>query len=317
MTVNNRSGLFWGILLIGAGALALAEQMGYMERLPEQIWVWVFALISLLGFVSYALSGWKQWGWLFPAGIFGGLAVTAGLAMAHVNGAAVGSPLFLGLLIPFGAAYLTDRSRNWWALIPGGVMLFLALTTLMVNSFGGEWVGSLLLFMIALGFLIAYLNKRTRTWALLVAYITAVLGVAPAMASSGPLVEYYGAVFLFAVAVPFFVVYLRSQEKWWAIIPASVLTVLSAITLLATAGWIKGVDQGGYVGALLAGGLAVGFAVIWLRHAKAWAKIVTMILGALTVASVLFAAHMDVLWPVAIVLVGIYLLFTSIRANRA
>src|SRR3990172_7417773 len=114
----NRSGLFWGILLIGFGALALAQQMGYLDQLPEQIWMWVFALISLLAFVMYAVSGWKQWGWLFPAGVFGGLAVTVALATNNVNSAAVGSPLFFGLLITFVAAYLTDRAHNWWALIP-------------------------------------------------------------------------------------------------------------------------------------------------------------------------------------------------------
>ncbi|MCK7461821.1 MAG: hypothetical protein MZU84_07065 [Sphingobacterium sp.] len=32
------------------------------------------------------------------------------------------------------AAYLTNRKQNWWALIPGGVMLFLALVTLLVDT---------------------------------------------------------------------------------------------------------------------------------------------------------------------------------------
>src|SRR5512146_2029970 len=48
MTVR-RSGLLWGILLIGAGALALAEQMGALQRFPHQVWAWALALISLLG----------------------------------------------------------------------------------------------------------------------------------------------------------------------------------------------------------------------------------------------------------------------------
>lgn len=308
-----RSGLLWGILLIGAGALALAEQMGALQRFPHQVWAWAFALISLLGFVSYGLSGWKQWGWLFPAGVFGGLAVMVGSLTANIDSPAVASSLFVGLLIPFVAAYLTDRSRNWWALIPGGVMLFLALTTLLVDSAGGEWVGSLFLFMIALSFFMVYMSSRTRTWALLVAYITAVLGLAPAMASNGALAPYYGAVFLLGAALPFFVLYFRSGEEWWAIIPASALTLLSIITIAAIAGWIRNENQGGYASALLLGGLAAAFAVIWLRHAKQWAKVVTVVLAVLAVASVLFAAQSEILWPVAIVLVGVYLLFTALR----
>src|SRR5512141_2039306 len=130
---NNRSGLFWGILLIGGGGLALAQQMGYLDQLPDSIWMWVFGFVSLVAFLSFALSGWKEWGWLFPAGIFGGLAVIVGLSTAGMNNSAVGSPLFLGLLLPFAAAYLLDRQRNWWALIPGGVMLFLALTLLLAD----------------------------------------------------------------------------------------------------------------------------------------------------------------------------------------
>src|SRR5919108_1641618 len=80
-----KSGLFWGVLLIGAGLLALADQMGYVETFSPQVWIGIFAVISLLGLISYALSGWKQWGWLFPTGVFGGLAVTLALATNNVN----------------------------------------------------------------------------------------------------------------------------------------------------------------------------------------------------------------------------------------
>ncbi len=309
---GQKSGLLWGILLIGAGALALAQQMGAMRQLPEQIWVWVFALISLLGFASYALSRWKHWGWLFPAGVFGGLAVTTGLALAGIDHPAIAAPLFVGLLIPFTAAYLTARSRNWWALIPGGVMLFLAIVTLLAES-SGEWVGSLFLFMVALSFFIVYLNNRARTWALLGAYIIAILGIAPPMASAGEGGAYYGAVFLLAVALPFLYVYLRASDKWWAMIPACVLIALSVITAAAIAGWISDATSGGYAGAVLMGGLATAFAVIWLRHAKAWAKVVTISLAGLALASALFAAQSEIIWPVAIMLIGAYLLFSSMR----
>lgn len=318
----NRSGLFWGALLIGAGLLALADQLGYINPFSPQMWMVIFAAISLLAFVSYALSGFKQWGWLFPAGIFGGLAVIIALAEAHVDSAVIGSPLFFGMLIPFAAAYLTDRSRNWWALIPGGVMLFLALTTLLVDSAGGEWVGALFLFMIAISFLVVYLSNRTRLWALIVAYATAVLGIGPLMAIGGRDAAYYGPIFLFAVALPFFVVYFRSVENWWAIIPAGVLTTLAVITTAAIAGLINNGDRGGFVSAgyanaLLMFGLAATFSVLWLRHGKAWAKVVTIVLGLVAVASVFFASSSQIIWPVVIILVGVYLFYTALRRRPA
>lgn len=310
----NKSSLFWGLLLIIFGGVALAQQFGYMDQLPDSAWMWVFALISLVGFVSYFTSGFKEWGWLFPAGIFGGLAVIVALATSGYDNAAIGSPLFFGLLIPFAAAYLTDRTRNWWALIPGGIMLFLAMVTLLVDNVGGEWIGSLFLFLIGLSFLIVYLNNRSRTWALLVAYILGVLSIAPAMASGGgDTAAYFGSVFLLAIALPFFVVYFRSPENWWAIIPAGVMTTLSIIATLGIAGWIKDTQTGGYSNAILMGGIAVTFAIVWLRNAKAWAKVVTIVLAVLALGSVFFVSYYEMFWPVAIILAGGYLLYTAMR----
>lgn len=317
----NKSGLFWGVLLIGGGLLALADQMGYINTFSPQVWMTVFAAISVLALVSYALSGWKQWGLLFPAGAFGGLAMIIALAEANVDSAAVASPLFFGLLIPFVAAYLSDRVHNWWALIPGGVMLFLALTTLLVDSTGGEWIGALFLFMIALSFFVVYLNNQSRTWALLVAYILAVLGIAPLMSTGGRDAAYYGPIFLFAVALPFFIVYFRSAANWWAIIPAGAVTMVAVIAALAIAGVINEDGRGGLVSegvanAILTGGLAATFAVIWLRHDKPWAKLVTIFLALIAVASLFFSSYSQIFWPVAIILLGVYLFYTALRPRK-
>lgn len=316
MTNAQKSGLIWGILLIGAGALALADQVGYLDRVPNVTWVGVFALISLLGFVSYALSGRNQWGWLFPAGIFGGLTVTTALGLAGFDHPGMAAPLFLGLALPFAAAYLLDRSRNWWALIPGGIMLFLSLVTLLADS-NGEWIGSLFLFGIALSFFLVYRSKRAHWWALLVAYIFAVLGFAPLMSTLGENGGYFGGVFFVAIALPFLYIYFSSPEKWWAIIPACVMLALAIITVASIAGLIHDETSGGYASALLMASLAVAFGVAWLRHAKPWARIVTIIFAGLAVASAFFAAQSEILWPVAIIVVGGYLLYTSMTKKPA
>jgi hypothetical protein len=129
----------------------------------------------------------------------------------------------------------------------------------------------------------------------------------------GDTAAYFGAVFLFAIALPFFIVYFRSSENWWAIIPAGVMTTLTIITTLAIAGWIKDTQTGGYSNAILMGGLAATFAMVWLRNAKAWAKVVTIVLAALAIGSFFFVSYYEMFWPVAIIFAGGYLLFTAMR----
>ena len=84
----NKGSLFWGILLIGFGGMALVQQFGYLDQLPDSIWMWIFAFVSAVAFLSYALSGFREWGWLFPAGVFGGLAIIIGLAVSGYESAA-------------------------------------------------------------------------------------------------------------------------------------------------------------------------------------------------------------------------------------
>jgi len=365
----NKSSLFWGILLISFGAYALAQSMGYEISQEPTVWAFIFGGISLLSLIFYFVDGLKAWGWLFPVGIFGALAFLLAMVSNNVDNPAMVAPLFFGIALPFVVAYFIDRARNWWALIPAGVMLFLTFVMLMVDNVSGEWIGSLFLFMIGLSFLIIYLNDRTRhwwalipagvmlflalivllsstvqgewigslflfaialsffvvylnnrarNWALLVAYIMFVLSLAPAMASfSGNTAAYFGPVFLLAIGVPFFVVYFRSADNWWAIIPSGVMTTLAVIAALAIAGWIRDAQSGGMSNALLMGGLAVTFAIVWMRHAKPWAKVVTIVLAALAVVSVFFASYGEIIWPVAIILVGGYLLYTSMRPRPA
>ena len=313
----SKSNLFWGILLVGFGGLALARQFGYLDQLPDSIWMWVFALVSFMAFITYALSGFREWGWLFPAGVFGGLAAVIGFAVSGYDNPAMASPLFFGLLIPFVAAYFANRQSNWWALIPGGIMLFLAMVLLLVDNVGGEWIGTMFLFLIGLTFFAVYWNNRTRWWALLVAYIMFVLSLAPAMSSfGGDTAAYYGAIFLFAVALPFFVVYFRTEDNWWAIIPAGSLTAIALVAAAAVAGWINGDTQGGYTAAFLMGAVTVTFAVVWLRNGMQWAKGVTIVLSVLTVASVFLAAYTEIFWPVALIISGGYLLYTTMKPKK-
>lgn len=315
MKTNYR--LFGGILLIGAGLVALLQTQGYLTQLAPQVWVALFAAISVVALFAYASSGWKEWGWLFPAGVFAGLAVTISLGLTGINKSFIATPLFVGLLVPFIAAYLADRTRNGWALIPGGIMLFLALATLLADLASDAWIGTLALLMMALCFLAVFLNKRTRVWALPAAYIFAVLSVAPLMSTLGRNGDYFGPVLFLAIALPFYVLYFRSAARWWAIIPAGVLTTIAVVAALAISGVIHSQTQDGYGTALMMVGLAATFAIVGWRNAKRWAKTVTVVLLAIAVAAVVLVNQSQMIGALAIIVLGGYLLVTALRPKTA
>ena len=73
---TRHANFLWGFVLILAGGLFLAQNLGYIPVLSEQFWMAAFAGISLVFFVAYFLSGIQNWGLLFPVCIFGGLALT-------------------------------------------------------------------------------------------------------------------------------------------------------------------------------------------------------------------------------------------------
>ena len=86
---------------------------------------------------------------------------------------------------------------------------------------------------------------------------------------------------------------------------------------LAIAGVINDTTSGGYVNAFLMAGLAATFSVIWLRHHRDWAKIVTIVLGILAVASVFFFGYYEIFWPVIFIGGGFYLLSLAFRPKAA
>jgi hypothetical protein len=101
--------------------------------------------------------------------------------------------------------------------------------------------------------------------------------------------------------------------NWWAIIPAGALTVFAIIILLSIADYIGDERQGESVNAIIPAGLATTFAVVWLRHEKAWARIVNFVLAMLAVGSIYLSAYSQIFGPMIIILVGLYLFYTALR----
>lgn len=315
--MKTKQNLLWGIFLVVAGGLLLLNTLGVIENLPPTVAAVLFGAASLLFFIIYFASGVQQWGWLFPAMIFGGLAVTIVLGESGVAGDTVGAFWLLCIGLPFWVVFALDRRTNWWAIIPGWVMIVLSAVVLLADRVAGETVGAMVMLGIALPFLAVYLVNRSHWWALIPAFILGGIGIALLLVNRGS-DELMGAVIMFAIALPFYFVYFRFKEHWWAIIPAGVMTSIGVVVLLASVGepdtWMARL-----IGGILFLVMAFPFAILWLQrgqHPTSWAKYPAI--GLLLMAFLTFVAggHMDRIWPVLLIGVGVWLLFEQTRQPK-
>ena len=116
-----------------------------------------------------------------------------------------------------------------------------------------EAVAFYVLLVIALPFLGVYLRNRAMWWALIPAYtMLAVVGVIALgeMADAGD--NLITAYVMFAIALPFFFVFVRNRAHWWALIPGGIMAAIG-VGFLLTEG------AAAIVGAVLV--IAVG---VWL-----------------------------------------------------
>ncbi len=196
-------GAVWGTLALFGGAaifgsLWLSNPAGWWPLIPGCILLgWGTGLlfdllglpgwlVQLVGFTGSALpffyiffkQGAKEGWWaLIPAGILGAWGVgslLAGLGLSETLVTLVG---FWGSAVPFLLIFALDRRKNWWALIPGGVMAFMGVVLTLGQWLGEEWIPTLILFGIALVFLAIFNVDRRHWWALIPAGVLAIVGI--------------------------------------------------------------------------------------------------------------------------------------------
>lgn len=145
---------------------------------------------------------------------------------------------FLGALIFAGAGiYLVRRhyqtNRELWALCTGFALFGLAAASLL-----GPLSGTAFLGLTGVGFLLAYNEDRTRSWALIPAGVLFTLAlVAGADVLAPPLSG--GTIFFAGLAVLFWYLYRNPRTpRRWAFYPAVVFGVLALLTLIGGDGWL-------------------------------------------------------------------------------
>jgi hypothetical protein len=194
--------------------------------------------------------------------VWGGLLILFGAVLMAENLTDLSAWMWVGVLVLAGliplVVYLSDRAE-WGFLIPAYVFWavagLVALVTLSILS--GDFVALYVLGAIALPFLVVFARNRANWWALIPAYVLLCVGAMVVLIEQSLLGDLLiPAYVMFAIALPFFVVYLRNTTHWWALIPGGVTSAIGLSFLIAEA-----VAQ--YVVPVV---LIVAGAVILVRH---------------------------------------------------
>jgi hypothetical protein len=170
-----------GSLMVLGGLLLLTQTLGIFTVRSDLAWSILF-IVAGLAFLALMIADRAIWWPAIPGftllGI--GLMIALRLAMPFGSPAWAGS-IFLGFLgLGFASVYLV-RPSNWWAIIPAGTMLTLALVTATTSAARhGPEGGALFLIGLGITFMLVYLVPTPRgrmTWAIFPAIVLLILGV--------------------------------------------------------------------------------------------------------------------------------------------
>jgi hypothetical protein len=191
-------------LLIIVGILTLLQRLGIAQDGLDLIWMLLFLAGSGL-FIYLFVTNRANWWAVIPG--FGLAALGAIIAiewLAPNLQADWGGIIFtLTIALSFLIVYLNNR-EHWWAVIPGGVMLTIAVTVVLTELFSVEDAGGVFFIGLGLTFCLLYLTPSPEgrmSWALIPGAVLAVLGVVmlaaavPAMNLVWPIALILGGVF--------------------------------------------------------------------------------------------------------------------------
>ncbi|HWL76873.1 hypothetical protein [Microbacterium sp.] len=166
-----------GVLILVAGTLLLLEATGVLTT-PPVVWAALLAAGSgVFWWVFFADR--PAWWAALPGAALAGAAVATILQLDTAVSGGAEVPFFGALSIGFWAVYLRGTAR-WWAIIPAGALLTIAVVAGVTGIVGASVAGAIFLFGLATTFaLVALLpgGARRRTWAWVPAAALTLAGV--------------------------------------------------------------------------------------------------------------------------------------------
>ena len=148
------SRVLWGVILIVGGVAFLLQNLGYFQ-FGSIFWAILLALAGFF-FLTIFFTSRANWWSLIPGFTLLSVAflIVAEAFLPRLGDVWGGSIVLGGIATSFLAIYLVDR-KNWWAIIPSGVLYTLAVVAGIDNFYSG--VGSGGIFFIGLGLTFAVL----------------------------------------------------------------------------------------------------------------------------------------------------------------
>jgi hypothetical protein len=249
--------LVWGLLLIFFGVVALIKTYFDIRAVG---WVSLFAGAGLVIFIIY-LTDRARWGLLIPAYVMWAvagliaiaeweliadefipayvmLAIAVMLPLTEYNVMSdelIATYVLTAIALPFLAIFLRDR-KQWWALIPAYIMLVIGAMLPMIEGhvLAGGFIATYVLTVIALPFVLVFVLDTERWWALIPAYVLMAVGVMVWLIDAAVLTGVgIPAYIAFAIAIPFFVVFVRNHRERWPLIPALIGAGTGLVFLVA------------------------------------------------------------------------------------
>ncbi len=229
---TNKENMGWGILLICFGS---AVMLDLYTTFSDWYKVGIFLIGGLVTLAIY-LSNKEQWLISISAYIMLALSAISALALwDFLDGDVMGSFVLAIIALPFFVVYSKNK-ENWWAIIPGLILAAISVL-LLLTSFKiiDEFLfAPYFLFSIGVTFLAVYFIDRKNWWALIPAYTMIMVGFLVAFLEIGILSDLLVPAFvLYSIAIPFFFVYFRNRENWWALIPGGILGTIGSGFLLS------------------------------------------------------------------------------------
>ena len=174
-----RSPLLWGCLLILAGILFLIQEI-FKIQLGSIFWGVMLCLAGLFFILIYIGNRLNWWALIPGVTLVGvGLATILDVVLPGIGGVLGGMLVLGGIGAGFIGVYISDR-RQWWAIIPAGVMLTLAVISALDNLLSEMGTGGLLFFGMGITFAVLALlpgEQGKLRWAWIPAIVLVIMGL--------------------------------------------------------------------------------------------------------------------------------------------